>query len=470
MYLGLPGCGRGSPARIVIPYHNDCTHPVTSYEPNQYRPTQEEAGPNPTFGRKVQPASERRFPNISMITEISQMQEANQKPRNCERSLRIWQVGETKRVLERGLFEYLRALLAAASKLILRPQVNCTIEWQNLGKKQLAIRMSIQTLQQIRSSEMESPSLKHKSEKKHKSKEGKKRKRDHEDGEDSRRHKSKKHRKHKSKEESQPNSATRDSGNALSSPFHIQTASIYLPLAPISQRQPLEGMCAEHLSPLILTYYPPLGGVILSYSNPRMSEQPFEDDGNNILLQCVDEYGAAFAWTTAEFLLFKPQRGGWLEGYINLQNEGHLGLVCWNLFNASIERQRLPKDWKWVGLEGPAKANEAFTGKGQYAEDGMGYFVDGQGNKIEGTIKFRVKDIESSHDRERGFLSIEGTMLEDAAEKEVLERDLLSRLNSKGLAGRRLGGSKALGATSLGVPPEDDTDVEGGLLKHRRKY
>jgi DNA-directed RNA polymerase I subunit RPA43 len=337
----------------------------------------------------------------------------------------------------------------------------------------IAIRMSIEALQQLRPSEMESSSLKHKSERKHRSKEGKKRKRDHDDGEDSRRHKSKKHRKHESKEEPKSNSANGDYSSALGSPFHIQTSSIYLPLAPISQRQPLEGMCAEHLSPLILTYYPPLGGVILSYSNPRISEQPFEDDGDHILLQCIDEYGAAFAWVTAEFLLFKPKRGGWLEGYINLQNEGHLGLVCWNLFNASIERQRLPKDWKWVGVEGAAITNKSFSGQGQYAEDGMGYFLDGQGNKIEGTVKFRVKDIESSHDRERGFLSIEGTMLDEAAEKEVLERDYLSRLNSKDIAGRRLGGSRALGATSLGVPLEpnaDDTDVDGGVLKHRRKY
>lgn len=333
--------------------------------------------------------------------------------------------------------------------------------------------MSIEVLQQSRPSVMESSPLKHKSEKEHKSKDGKKRKRDHKDGEDSRRHKSKKHRKHESNEEPSSNSAVADSENASHSPFHIQTSSIYLPLAPISQRQPLDGMCAEHLSPLILTYYPPLGGVILSYSNPRISERPFEDDGDHILLQCVDEYGAAFAWVTAEFLIFKPQRGGWLEGYINLQNEGHLGLVCWNLFNASIERRRLPRDWKWVGVEGAARTNKTLNDLGQYAEEGMGYFLDGEGNKIEGTVKFRVTDIESSHDRERGFLSIEGTILDEAAEKEVLERDYLSRLNSKDITGRRLGGSRALGATSLGVPAEpnaDDMDVDKGLLKQRRKY
>lgn len=316
------------------------------------------------------------------------------------------------------------------------------------------------------------PPSKSKSEKKHRSKEEKKRKRDHTD--ESGRHKSKKHRKHKDHEESSLKLGQVMDEDASGSPFHTQTASLYLPLAPISQRKPLEGICAEHISPLILTYYPPLSGVILSYSNARMSENPFQDDGSETLLQCIDEYAVSWAWVTADFLLFKPERGGELEGYINLQNEGHLGLVCWNLFNASIERQRLPEDWEWVGVDKATKPIDSIlpTGSGNYAEAGIGYFVDGEGNKIEGTIKFRVKDIESSHDRERGFLSIEGTMLEKKAEKDLLENEAIARKFGKDGMGRRLGGLRALGATSLGVPVEHDAegvDV-GERTKHRRAY
>lgn len=330
---------------------------------------------------------------------------------------------------------------------------NATLDRLGSFKEEISgVKMSIEELQQLRPSVMESSPQKHKSGKKHKLKEGRKRKRDHDEVDESGRHKSKKHRKHKSKEESNSNAAATQSKVTITSPFHIQTSSIYLPLAPISQRQPLEGMCAEHLSPLILTYYPPFSSVILSYSNPRISERPFEDDGDQVLLQCVEEYGAAFAWVTADFLLFKPQRGGWLEGHVNLQNEGHLGLVCWNLFNASIEQRRLPKDWKWVSAEVAEGETKALNGKSRYAEDGMGYFQDGEGNKVEGIVRFRVKDIESSHDRERGFLSVEGTMLDEMEEKEVVERDHLSRLHSMDNTGRRLGGSRALGATSLGVP------------------
>lgn len=310
-------------------------------------------------------------------------------------------------------------------------------------------------------SKISSP-VKDKSERKHKHKHGeeKKRKRDHE--EDGHKHKSKKHRSEKPVEDTEVvmEEADTDAQFPAESPFHLQTSSLYLPLASISQRTPVEGICAEHLSPLILTYYPPLHGVVLSYSNPRLAEEPFEDDGSHTLMKCIDEFAVSWAWVTAEFLLFKPVRGGWLEGYVNLQNEGHLGIVCWNLFNASIERQRLPKDWKWVGTE-------SMEGEG-YAEDGVGYYVEGEGNKIGDVVKFRVKDIESSHDRERGFLSIEGTMLDDKDENELLEEENAIARNDKSMVGRRLGGARALGATSLAVVAEPSVDEEGG--KKRKAY
>lgn len=310
---------------------------------------------------------------------------------------------------------------------------------------------------------------KDRSEKKQKSDGEKKRKRDRE--EDATSKKSKKHHRSENAENSITDTVIAEAASEPSqitddSPFYLQTSSLYLPLAPISQRYPLEGLCAEHISPLILTYYPPFRGVILSYSNPRLSQTPYGNDGEKTLLKSIDEYAVSYSWLTAEFLIFKPQRGGLLEGYINLQNEGHLGLVCWNLFNASIERKRLPKEWKWIGVEGEEKSGE----EGDYAEDGIGYYVDGEGKRIDGTIKFRVKDTESSHDRERGFFSIEGTMLDTKEEKKLLETEKASWKATKVGAGRRLGGARAIGATSLGVPIEQLEEEEETVRKHRRAY
>lgn len=305
---------------------------------------------------------------------------------------------------------------------------------------------------------------KSKSDKRSKSSHGeKKRKRDH--GEEGPKSKSKKHKSDKKTAFVPPE--TLEAPSTIS-PFHLQTSSLYLPLAPVSQRFPLEGICAEHLSPLLLTYYPPFNGVLLSYSNPRLSEKAFGNDGAQVLLQNHDEYAVSWTWLTAEFLLFKPEKGAWLEGYVNFQNEGHLGLVCWNLFNASIERKRLPSEWEWKDV---SDAREGGEGQGEtYAEDGAGFYVDGEGNKIEGMVKFRVREIESSHDRERGFLSIEGTMLSERAEERVAEREKLRTETGRDTAGRRLGGSRALGATSLGVTVEPDATEAEQRKKPRTRY
>ncbi|KAI6249865.1 DNA-directed RNA polymerase I subunit RPA43 [Erysiphe necator] len=194
------------------------------------------------------------------------------------------------------------------------------------------------------------------------------------------------------------------------SPFCLQTSSLYIPLSPVSQKFPIEGMCAEHLSPLILTYYPPFNGLILSYSDPILSEEPFHNDGNTVLLKNIDEYGMSWGWLTANFLILKLKKGTWLEGVIRLQNDGFLGVVCWNLFNASIERSKLPMDWKWKEACEISEFEDLnhLTTK---SEESAGFYVDGQGKKVGGKIRFKVIEIESSQDRERGFLSIAGSML-----------------------------------------------------------
>lgn len=288
----------------------------------------------------------------------------------------------------------------------------------------------------------------------------KKRKRDH--GEDSAR-KSKKHRPEKDAADAAatPSQAIAVQkapiSSASDSPFHLQTASLFLPLSPMLQRFPLEGICAEHLSPLILQYYQPLSGVVLSYSNPRIAEQPFGNDADLSKLINIDEYAVSWAWVTAEFLLFKPDKGVTLEGFVNLQNEGHIGLVCWNLFSASISRDRLPRDWKWVG---PGQAEDA-AADDEEEEDGeshLGHFVTGEGKRVKGQLQFRVKEIETGQDHQRSFLTIVGTMLEPDEEKALLEKEVQNSRRNKENAGRRLGGAKALGATALGepvvIPPE----------------
>lgn len=89
---------------------------------------------------------------------------------------------------------------------------------------------------------------------------------------------------------------------------------------------------------------------------------------------------------------------------------------------------------------GDAGSRARGVGAGSGSE---GYFIDAEGKKIEGLLRFRVKDYESapSTDRERGFLSIEGTLLNDDDDAKV---DAEERAKAKGKgkgARRRVGGA-----------------------------
>ncbi|MCJ1257157.1 hypothetical protein MMC24_004982 [Lignoscripta atroalba] len=303
----------------------------------------------------------------------------------------------------------------------------------------------------------------------------------------------KKHRSYESQKPLTPSTALPSlSDSTRKSPFYLQTSSLYLPLSPISQLYPLQGVCAEHLSPLILTYYPPFHGVVLSYSNAELSESPRRGSGHEergrVLAQSIDEYAVSFVWVTADFLIFKPQRGGWIEGWVNLQNEGHIGLVCWNLFNASIERKRLPKEWKWVagGMNvRPRRKSESGNVSSHSdeaeqdpgvdgSEDAEGYFKDPEGHKIEGPLRFRVKDVETSSasDREKGFISIEGTMLNDEGERDLLEQEnLRNRGKNRGLFSSRKQFEHTMSGALTDGHVDGATDIDGPHEpKHRITY
>ncbi|RAL08644.1 DNA-directed RNA polymerase I subunit RPA43 [Aspergillus homomorphus CBS 101889] len=332
---------------------------------------------------------------------------------------------------------------------------------------------------------------------------------------------------------------------AESSPYTLTTATLYLPLSPISisPTHAQASLMAEHLSPLLLTYYPPLQGIVLAYSNVTISSTPpnspesaaaaaaTEDHPQPLTLaRTAGEYGVLYVYLTATFLVFRPQRGQLLEGWVNVQSEGFLGAIALNLFSVGIERKRLPSDWKWIppgdeqedessttttnntSANTSAKTSDAtnptstssdddddnsedeesdtetkpkfdpalehFTpvtlasdanplnplnsnpstdstpttnaavveDNNDDDDDGVeGYFQSVSGHRVRGTIKFRVVDIDviPGSERDRGFISIEGTMLTPEEEARVLEDErngiLSSGLGGMGTPQRRYG-------------------------------
>ncbi|KAL4961227.1 DNA-directed RNA polymerase I subunit RPA43 [Aspergillus stella-maris] len=184
-----------------------------------------------------------------------------------------------------------------------------------------------------------------------------------------------------------------------------------------------------------------------------------------------------YVYLTATFLVFQPQRGQTLEGWVNVQSEGFLGAVVLNLFSVGIERKRLPPSWKWIppGEEDESGESQPATAPPSEDEDDEnkppfdpekehfnpvplvqesnpfsldidqnqentenqtqeqdqdqdlleGYFQSTSGHKVRGTVKFRVVDVDviPGTERDRGFLSIEGTMLSPEDEARVLEEE-----------------------------------------------
>jgi DNA-directed RNA polymerase I subunit RPA43 len=268
--------------------------------------------------------------------------------------------------------------------------------------------------------------------------------------------------------------------DTAASPFQLITSTLYLPLSPISisPTHALSSLLVEHVSPLLLTYYPPLRGIILAYSNPSISSCPpstssppsKSQDLNPqplTLATTANEYGVLYVYLTATFLIFRPERGQTLEGWINVQSEGFLGAVVFNLFSVGIERSRLPAGWKWVppgqnqdsrgdrmdtssesGYPTTANTTEAeesdsdkenhfkplpssasvnfddpaATLAEEEDEASSGYFQTPSGKRVRGTIRFRVKDIDviPGSDKDKGFLSIEGTMLNEEEEAKLV--------------------------------------------------
>ncbi|KAG7289981.1 hypothetical protein NEMBOFW57_006360 [Staphylotrichum longicolle] len=229
-------------------------------------------------------------------------------------------------------------------------------------------------------------------------------------------------------------------------PFFTQAISLYVPFFPVGFDKPLTNVAAQHLDPLLNHYSPVLRAVLLSYSNLNLSDRPAKasithppTDQTPALLHSVDEYAVGFGWLTFDAHLFVPSRGKWMEGVVQLQSEGHIGVVCWNKFNASIEAKRLPEGWTWVDIakSGSRHNNSASSDENgedqenQEEEDMLdgeelqvveqihttGYWVNERGRKVSGKLRFRIKNFDVGLAGDYGYLSIEGTCLDDDAER-----------------------------------------------------
>ena len=252
--------------------------------------------------------------------------------------------------------------------------------------------------------------------------------------------------------------------------FYSTRLSLCISVPAISLESGTSSLLATHLAPLLLTYFPPAQGIVLAFSDPVLSAKPnpginlpllpprlgeLETDAE-VLAAAADDYGVCWVWLTVTFLVLRPERGDELHGWTNVTSEGFVGLVSYNYFQTAVGKTRIPSDWRWSGpTKGQAQRVRKKGKKGRLrSEDGTegtqendtqetdvtlveasssefllgddgGYFADADGAKIPSTLTFRVVDTEivPAHDRHKWTLQIDGTLLDDDAEKEVVEEE-----------------------------------------------
>ncbi|KAM0232041.1 hypothetical protein ACHAPO_008075 [Fusarium lateritium] len=235
-------------------------------------------------------------------------------------------------------------------------------------------------------------------------------------------------------------------------PFFTQTVSLYEPLFPIGWAQPVTNCQFQHLQHLQNKYVPSLRGVLLDYRDVAFGENPGRngaatDDETPTTVMAKGEAAVGWGWITAEVDLFVPSRGAWMEGSVNLQTEGHIGVVCFGKFNASIEARRLPPDWKWVPNESPEAQGFEETASVITADDhgvvrqihSTGFWADGSGDKVKGKIRFRIRNYDVGTSGEISYLSLEGTMLDKAGEKAVVAEEAETAKMRQGKRGGQKG-------------------------------
>jgi DNA-directed RNA polymerase I subunit RPA43 len=213
--------------------------------------------------------------------------------------------------------------------------------------------------------------------------------------------------------------------------FHSERITQYVCLPPVCLSDPFSAVCATVLSPLLLTYFPPAKGVVLAYEDVELSNTPpsaqsatpasksqSQDDApvEPLLLRHVDEYDAPFLWVTASFLVWRPVRNAYLHARITDQAKTHITLAHLNTFPVSILKDCLPLDWSWHSKEA-GKVKKGWDGR---LSDEGGWWVNGEGEKVEGGLDVRIRDFDGRMDgraKGKGFLRIEGSLLSEKEEK-----------------------------------------------------
>ncbi|KAL7276437.1 hypothetical protein RUND412_000576 [Rhizina undulata] len=227
-------------------------------------------------------------------------------------------------------------------------------------------------------------------------------------------------------------------------PFHLVTTSLYLPIAPkysfwptatythlfnnpdpskrpsseqserLKSFTPLNGVKKDHLDPLLMSFYEPVGGIVIAYNNVR-----FHPSGK---ARIAGESPFAFIWVAVDFLVWRPRKGMVLRGWVNLMSASHVGLLVENTWNVSVPREKIPEGWTYhERREGfvPERGAEVEAEAWRNEEEEGGWMDEG-GKWVQGLLRFRVEEVRATGH----IFSMVGSLLDrEGIEVAVLPRE-----------------------------------------------
>ncbi|CCD25205.1 DNA-directed RNA polymerase I subunit RPA43 NDAI_0E03880 [Naumovozyma dairenensis CBS 421] len=204
--------------------------------------------------------------------------------------------------------------------------------------------------------------------------------------------------------------------------------SLYVSLAPMYMNNPLQGIMKQHLNPMVMKYNSTVGGVVLGYENLKICDMdPTNDEtSDEKLIKLTPDTPFGFTWCEVDLYAWQPHVGDIMEGYIFIQSASHIGLLLHDAFNASIKKNNIPEDWTFISNDEEYIAETSRTDDGDknennngnegnnnngiqgnsYVNRSLGYWVDANGSRIDGKLKFTVRNVHTTG----RVVSVEGTL------------------------------------------------------------
>ncbi|GAV53689.1 hypothetical protein ZYGR_0AK01910 [Zygosaccharomyces rouxii] len=203
--------------------------------------------------------------------------------------------------------------------------------------------------------------------------------------------------------------------------------SLYVSLAPIYQQHPEQGIMKQHLNPMVMKYNSQVNGMVLGYDNLRILDaDPLNDeDAPNKMVKLTADTPFGFTWCDVNLYVWQPQVGDIIEGWIFIQSASHIGLLIHDAFNASIKKNNIPMDWTFVDEEDDNSREQSQDDTQRFRS--LGHWVDQDGGRIDGKLKFKVKSVYTSG----RVVSVEGTLLDQPDEGDGSQAQNLSVVSNK---------------------------------------